>query len=135
MATRRDYYEILGVPRDATQEEIKKAYKKLAKKWHPDLNPQNRKEAEERFKEITEAYQVLSDPEKRAQYDRFGYVGDQPFNHNTTGGGSIFQDLFGDFEEKFHWNMKGKLFVVPVMVQVQKEEHRLELVIDVVEQV
>ncbi|HEW92951.1 MAG TPA: molecular chaperone DnaJ [Thermotogaceae bacterium] len=101
MATRRDYYEILGVPRDATQEEIKKAYKKLAKKWHPDLNPQNRKEAEERFKEITEAYQVLSDPEKRAQYDRFGYVGDQPFNHNTTGGGSIFQDLFGDFEDIF----------------------------------
>lgn len=102
MPPRKDYYEILGISRDATQEEIKKAYKKLAKKWHPDLNPENKKEAEEKFKEITEAYQVLSDPEKRAQYDRFGYVGEQPFNYNTTGnGGSIFQDLFGDFEDIF----------------------------------
>jgi len=103
LAGKKDYYEILGVPRDATQEEIKRAYKKLAKKWHPDLNPENKEEAEEKFKEITEAYQVLSDPEKRAQYDRFGYVGDQPFSYNTTGGssGSIFQDLFGDFEDIF----------------------------------
>lgn len=103
MAEKKDYYEILGVPRDASQEEIKKAYRKLAKKWHPDLNPENKKEAEEKFKEITEAYQVLSDPEKRAQYDRFGYVGDQPFYSNTEGsnGGSIFQDIFGDFEDIF----------------------------------
>ncbi len=73
---KKDYYEILGVPRDATQEEIKKAYKKLIKKWHPDLNPNNREEAERRFKEIQEAYEVLSDPKKRAMYDRFGYVGE-----------------------------------------------------------
>src|SRR5581483_5518032 len=69
---KRDYYEVLGVSRTATEEEIKKAYRKLALKWHPDRNPEARREAEERFKEISEAYQVLSDPERRAQYDRFG---------------------------------------------------------------
>ncbi len=67
----KDYYEILGVSRNATPEEIKKAYRKLARKYHPDLNP-NDKEAEIRFKEINEAHEVLSDPEKRQKYDRFG---------------------------------------------------------------
>ncbi len=80
---KKDYYEILGVPRNASQDEIKKAYKRLVKKWHPDLNPNNKEEAEKRFKEIQEAYEVLSDPEKRAMYDKFGYVGDVP----PTGGG------------------------------------------------
>lgn len=70
----KDYYAILGVPRNATHEEIKRAFKRLAKEWHPDLNPQRRKEAEERFKEIAEAYQVLSDPEKRRVYDLYGRV-------------------------------------------------------------
>jgi len=71
---KRDFYEILGVGRNASLEEIKKAYRRLAQKYHPDKNPGS-KTAEERFKEINEAYQVLSDPDKKAQYDRFGFVG------------------------------------------------------------
>src|SRR5437870_13867716 len=67
----RDYYEILGVPRSAKEQEIKKAYRKLARKYHPDLNPQN-KQAEEKFKEIQEAYEVLSDADKRRKYDQLG---------------------------------------------------------------
>ncbi|RMD85568.1 MAG: molecular chaperone DnaJ [Candidatus Dadabacteria bacterium] len=106
---KRDYYEILGVSRDASLEEIKKAYREAALKYHPDRNPDNKEEAAERFKEASEAYQVLSDPEKRAQYDRYGHAafeGDQGFGgfDFTTGfgaGASIFEevlgDLFGDF--------------------------------------
>ena len=70
---KKDYYEVLGVPKDATEEQIRKAYKKLAIKWHPDKNPDNRKQAEEKFKEIGEAYSVLSDPQKRNQYDNGGF--------------------------------------------------------------
>lgn len=97
----KDYYEILGIGRDASQEEIKRAYRKLVRQYHPDANPGN-KEAEERFKLINEAYEVLSDPQKKAQYDQFGFVGDVP----TQGGegpwdfggfGDLFGDLFGDF--------------------------------------
>ena len=70
---KKDYYEVLGVPKDATEEQIRKAYKKLALRWHPDKNPDNRKQAEEKFKEIGEAYSVLSDPKKRNEYDNGGF--------------------------------------------------------------
>lgn len=100
---RRDYYEVLGVPRTATQEEIKKAYRELVKKWHPDRHRANKKEAEERFKEIQEAYEVLSDPEKRAQYDRFGYVGVPGTGEQTSWSPheTIFEDFFGDLGDIF----------------------------------
>lgn len=90
----KDYYQILGVPRNSTDEELKKAYRKLALNFHPDRNHGN-KEAEEKFKEINEAYSVLSDSEKRARYDRYGTAEgggmfDFGFNRN-------FDDIFGDF--------------------------------------
>ena len=74
MSEKRDYYEVLGVGKDADAKEIKKAYRKLAMKYHPDKNPGD-KDAEEKFKEINEAYEVLSDEEKRSTYDRFGHDG------------------------------------------------------------
>lgn len=93
---RKDYYEILGVPRNATAEEIKKAYRKLAVKYHPDKNPGD-KTAEERFKEINEAYAVLSDPEKRKQYDMFGAEGfHQRFTQEDIFRGFDVGDLFRD---------------------------------------
>src|SRR6202011_1936383 len=70
--TYKDYYEILGVTKTATEKERKSAYRKLARKWHPDANPENQKEAEEKFKELQEAYEVLGDPEKRKKYDTLG---------------------------------------------------------------
>ena len=71
--SKRDYYEVLGVPRTADEAELKKAYRTLAKKYHPDMHPGD-KEAEEKFKEASEAYEVLSNPEKRAKYDQFGHA-------------------------------------------------------------
>lgn len=93
MAEKRDYYEVLGVSRNATEDELKKAYRKLAKKYHPDLNPDS-KEAEHKFKEASEAYEVLSDPQKRANYDRFGHAAaDAGF-----GGGAGASYDFGGFD-------------------------------------
>ncbi|NLL99415.1 MAG: molecular chaperone DnaJ [Tepidanaerobacter sp.] len=94
---KRDYYEVLGVSRDATEDEIKKAYRKLARKYHPDVNKED-KDAAEKFKEINEAYEVLKDPEKRARYDQFGHagVGQGGFDAGDFGGFGGFGG-FGDF--------------------------------------
>ncbi len=97
---KRDYYEVLGVAKGADDATIKKAYRTLAKKNHPDVNPGD-KDAEERFKEINEAYQVLSNPQKRAQYDQFGHDGPQGFGGGGYGDFSGFGGGFGGFEDIF----------------------------------
>lgn len=97
MSTKRDFYEILGVSKTATQEEIKKAYRKVAIQFHPDKNPGN-KEAEEKFKEAAEAYEILSDPEKRAQYDRFGH---SRGNGGFSGHHMNMEDIFSQFGDIF----------------------------------
>ena len=108
MADKRDYYEVLGVEKNASSDQIKSAYRKLALKYHPDKNPGDQ-EAEAKFKEAAEAYEVLSDSDKRARYDRYGHEGvggaystnmNDIFAHfgnifGGGGGGSIFDDLFG----------------------------------------
>ena len=100
---KRDYYEVLGVDKNADEAAIKKAYRVLAKKYHPDMNPGD-KEAEKKFKEASEAYAVLSDPEKRRQYDQFGHAafdggagGAGGFDFSGTDFSDIFSDIFGDF--------------------------------------
>jgi molecular chaperone DnaJ len=99
MATKKDYYELLGINKNATNEEIKKAYRKLAKQHHPDANQNNKKEAEAKFKEISEAYEVLSDNQKRQMYDQFGHNGPQGFGANGAQGGyyNYSSNGFGDF--------------------------------------
>ena len=99
---KRDYYEVLGIQKGASEDEIKKAYKKLARKYHPDMNPGD-KEAEEKFKEINEANEVLSDPTKKARYDQFGFAGVDP-NYGAGGGG------WGDGAAGFDFGDLGDIF-------------------------
>ena len=112
---KRDYYEVLGVEKSADEAAIKKAYRALAKKYHPDMNPGDA-EAEKKFKEASEAYAILSDPEKRRQYDQFGHAAfDQGAGGNGFGGfdfsGTDFSDIFGDiFGDFFGGGFGGGLF-------------------------
>lgn len=114
MANKRDYYEVLGLSKGASDDDIKKAYRKLAKKYHPDLHP-NDKNAEAKFKEISEAYDVLSDKDKRTNYDQFGHAGVDPNFSGRAGGayggagfdvdlGDIFDSVFGGFGGTRHSN-------------------------------
>ncbi|MDP4091865.1 MAG: molecular chaperone DnaJ [Bacillota bacterium] len=102
MADKRDYYEVLGIDRNATDTDIKKAYRKLAKQYHPDVNPGD-KSAEAKFKEINEAYEILSDPQKKSRYDQFGHAGTDP-NSGFGGGG------FGGGFEGFDFGGIGDIF-------------------------
>ncbi|MBE6692131.1 MAG: molecular chaperone DnaJ [Ruminococcaceae bacterium] len=105
MAEKRDCYEILGISKSATDDEIKKAYRKMAKKYHPDTNPGN-KEAEDKFKEVNEAYSILSDPDKKSNYDRFGYAGVDP----SAGGGGFGGGFSGGFDMGDIFDMFGGMF-------------------------
>jgi molecular chaperone DnaJ len=94
---KRDYYEVLGVSRDATEQELKSAYRKKALEWHPDRNPERHDQAAEKFKEAAEAYSVLGDPQKRAGYDRFGLAG----AGGAAGGGGFDPNIFAEFQDIF----------------------------------
>src|SRR5688572_18771852 len=107
--SKRDYYEVLGVARTASEEEIKKAYRKLAVKFHPDKNPGD-KGAEEKFKEIGEAYEVLNDAQKRAAYDQYGHNAFDPRRRASRGGFEGFHDPFEIFREVFSQQGGGGIF-------------------------
>ena len=98
--SKRDYYEILGVSKGAAADEIKKAYRKVAMQYHPDRNPGD-KAAEEKFKEAAEAYEVLSDTDKKAQYDRYGHAGVSSNGRGHPGGGMNMDDIFESFGDIF----------------------------------
>ena len=108
---KRDYYEVLGVSRNASADEIKKAFRRLAVQYHPDKNPTNKEEAEEKFKEAAEAYEILSDQDKRERYDRFGHAGVQGASRASSYGfdfssfDDIMSELFGDFGD--FWGVGG----------------------------
>jgi len=107
--SKRDYYEILGVTKTASADEIKKAYRKVAMQFHPDRNPGD-KSAEEKFKEAAEAYEVLSDADKKAQYDRYGHAGVSSNGRGFSGGGMNMEDIFSQFGDVFGEDLFGSFF-------------------------
>ena len=107
--SKRDYYEILGVNKTASADEIKKAYRKVAMQFHPDRNPGD-KSAEEKFKEAAEAYEVLSDADKKAQYDRYGHAGVSSNGRGFSGGGMNMEDIFSQFGDVFGEDLFGSFF-------------------------
>ena len=103
---KRDYYEVLGIGKQADEKEIKKAYRKLAKKYHPDMNPGD-KAAEQKFKEVTEAYNVLSDPEKKKLYDQFGFAAfDETGGARSSGAGAGGSGFYGGFRKWRLWKRR-----------------------------
>lgn len=143
--SKRDYYEVLGINKDSSESEIKKAYRALAKKYHPDLNPDNA-EAESKFKEANEAYEILSDSDKRSKYDRFGHAGVDPqaggYGQGFGGFGDIFEDLFdvfgggfnrgsrrngpvrgGDLRYNMNLEFKEAVFGVEKEIQIRRNEN------------
>jgi len=139
--TKRDYYDVLGVQKGATEEEIKKAYRKLAVKYHPDKNPGD-KTAEEQFKELGEAYEVLNDPQKRAAYDQYGHAAfdrraggfgraggfHDPFEvfREVFGGGSIFEDLFGSAQQDPSQPQRGEDLRYDMEISFEEAAHGCE---------
>jgi len=109
MAAKRDYYEVLGVSKNSNSDEIKKAYRKVAMQFHPDRNPGD-KAAEEKFKEAAEAYEILSDSDKKAQYDRYGHAGVTGNGRGFSGGGMNMEDIFSQFGDIFGEDLFGGFF-------------------------
>src|SRR5262245_51283917 len=107
--SKRDYYEDLGVEKSASTDEIKKAYRKVAMQYHPDRNP-GYKGAEEKFKEAAEAYEVLRDTDKKAQYDRYGHAGVTGNGRGGYGGGMNMEDIFSQFGDIFGDDLFGSFF-------------------------
>ena len=111
--SKRDYYDVLGVNKSASKDELKKAYRKLAMKYHPDRNPDDSKAAE-KFKELSEAYEILSDDQKRQTYDNFGHDGVNSSFNTSQGAADAFSDIFGDiFSDIFGGE------VVPVYTNIE----------------
>ncbi|MGD9206150.1 MAG: DnaJ domain-containing protein, partial [Desulfobacterales bacterium] len=144
MGTKRDYYEILNVSRNASDTELKAAYRKLALKYHPDRNPNDQK-AEEKFKEAAEAYEVLRDPQKRSLYDQYGHAGLENTGFSGFGGfddifssfGDIFEDFFGftsrrrsrsramrgaDLRYDFNLDFMEAVFGIETEIEIEKRE-------------
>ena len=132
MADKRDFYEVLGIGKDASEADIKKAFRTQAKKYHPDLNPGD-KEAEAKFKEVNEAYEILSNPEKKSRYDQFGHAGVDP-NYGAGAGaggfggfgaegfGDIFDSFFGGFSSSASSNAPRQGSDIEITANITFEE-------------